>query len=66
MSRGIATLNLGNTNLESIHRIKYMKITVSATLPLIREARHSWRSQFLQNPNPKPSTVLATVLGFRK
>lgn len=46
--------------------MKYMKITVSATLPLIGEARHSWRPQFLQNPNPKPSTALATVLWFRR
>lgn len=57
---------MGNTNLENIHRMKYMKITVSATLLLIRKARHSWRPQFLQNQNPKPITALATVLCFRK
>lgn len=66
MSRGIAILNLGNTNLENIHRMKYMKITLSATLTLFREARHSWRSQFLRNSNPKPRSTLATVLCFRK
>lgn len=46
--------------------MKYMIITDSTTLPLIGEARHSWKLQFLQNPNPKPSTALATVLCFRK
>lgn len=58
--KGIASSSLRKTDLATSHRMKYIKIKIGATLPLIRETWHSWRSQDLQNPNPKSSTALAS------